>query len=176
MSFDLECQLGHCKFPKVIDSFSQFLKPSKRHRHSVLGARVSFFGVYLTGVNFSSGAELSRVFHISLVEIITVLFGDGSHGDLGGPDRVGVAGGVVVLRHPPSGDLAVPPPQPADRVVLLHRGTDGFDVGPERDEAASRVPVAVVVVNLTGVALGQKGRSEDVSNQKEAFHWQNFNQ
>merc|ERR1719245_2789432 len=94
--------------------------------------------VLLTGVNFSSGAELSRVFHISLVEIITVLFGDGSHGDLGGPDRVGVAGGVVVLRHPPSGDLTVPPPQPADRVVLLHRGTDGFDVGPERDEAASR--------------------------------------
>ena len=69
----------------------------------------------------------------------------------------------------------MPPPQPADRVVLLHRGTDGFDVGPERDEAASRVPVAVVVVNLTGVALGQKGRSEDVSDfKKESFSLAEF--
>ena len=53
----------------------------------------------------------------------------------GGPNRVRVRGGVVVLRHAPPRYLAVVPVQLAQRVVGLGHA-DGGDVAAETDQGA----------------------------------------
>ena len=56
---------------------------------------------------------------VSLVEVVAVVLWDVPDGDARRPHRVRVGGGVVVFRHAPAGDLAVPLVQLVQRVVRL---------------------------------------------------------
>ena len=97
-------------------------------------------GVLLARIHRAAGAELARTGHVPLVQVVAVVLGHVAHGQPGRPDAVRVATGVVVLSHPPAGDLAVLVVQLGQRVVGL-RDADGGHVHAVPDQGA--VPVRV---------------------------------